>query len=488
MASHPSHVHFLRHYLHGDPHAGYKCLKEMHTGGITARVTRLSLKGKAGGRPASPPHADVLAIAPAAFHSVVKHHTEVARQKRKQPDEHPEEIIKATRPTRRAHVQYDAAVVVAAVAAKGTQQRDIATSDKGDWKRVTTTWSPRFDNVQVDLQMPLGGGAFGSVYVARVLPKGTAPTKLVYKTIKEVADVQEDTMYMRALKLFDSNETPAQYSCKATREFLTKQRVANSLFPASERGFPLPVILATGNDPGDEMSSFKGMLMERYDCDLVKWSDEVGGPTTAKYTPLLARDLMLALWYIHDKRYIHGDVRRANVCVRKTPRGPQFVLVDLGLALHFSKQPPFVLPDPSKGDEVLSWDAVVEEYSLERLMNLSEGPHSDLESLTWLLVRVASNKPLPWYGTQKQVPSTTLLKLRDKYSGGRIAATHLEHGMPPAKATTAANNIMHQAFPGSSSDAFPWLTQLLSTMLQTPHNVQSIDFRSMLAALPIAGL
>lgn len=72
--------------------------------------------------------------------------------------------------------------------------------------------------------------------------------------------------------------------------------------------------------------------------DLFSYIDSHGGQLTDWHSRVIARQIVLALQYMHSESIVHRDIKPENVLVMQTDFGGRVVLTDFGFANYISQK------------------------------------------------------------------------------------------------------------------------------------------------------
>ncbi|XP_012936158.1 serine/threonine-protein kinase VRK1 [Aplysia californica] len=157
---------------------------------------------------------------------------------------------------------------------------------------------------------------------------------------------------------------------------------------------PVPPFLGTGSHM--YMSNeYRFLVMPRYGTDLQKLLDQAGGTFPAQVVFAVGLRILDALQYIHEKEYVHADVKAANI-LQGYHQGKiltnQVYLVDFGLAYRYTVGE---VHKEYKEDPRKAHDGTIEFTSRDAHKGVAPSRRADMEILGYCLLQWLCGK-LPW--------------------------------------------------------------------------------------------
>ncbi|XP_033105041.1 serine/threonine-protein kinase VRK1-like [Anneissia japonica] len=225
----------------------------------------------------------------------------------------------------------------------------------------------------------IGQGGFGYIYLA----SDNVNTK-----------VKADAEYV--LKIEPQGNGPLfvelHFYQRAAKEDMLEQYQKSQNLPY----LGVPKFISTGLHETNNMK-YRFMVMQRFGEDLYKKLQATNQKFTPKVTYMLAKRILTTLEYLHDKGYIHADIKAANLMMGYGPKASnQVFLVDYGLAYRY-------LPDgehkPYKEDPRKAHDGTLEYTSCDAHKGVVPSRRADIEILGYNILHWLSGT-LPWQGTQ----------------------------------------------------------------------------------------
>lgn len=245
---------------------------------------------------------------------------------------------------------------LAAALPEGEVLRD---SIKGEWK----------------LGKPIGSGGFGLIYLADRNSTASVPMNAPY-----------------VMKLEPHSNGPLFcelhfYQRAAKAEYIEQWVKAKKL---KSLGVPKYVCSGTYERKG---TKYRFMVMERYDTDLQKLFEQNGKCFPEGTVYMLAIKLLNALEYLHEKEYVHADIKGSNLMAGYAKgKADEVYLVDYGLATRYMTQGEH---KEYKEDPRKAHDGTIEFTSRDAHKGVAPSRRGDLEILGYCLLQWLCGG-LPW--------------------------------------------------------------------------------------------
>lgn len=172
----------------------------------------------------------------------------------------------------------------------------------------------------------------------------------------------------------------------------------------------VPVYVGSGSFENDG-AKYRFMVMDRYGTDVEKIykNNEFHFPEKTVFS--LALRILDALEYIHEKEYVHADIKSSNLMMGHNKDKNKVYLLDYGLAYRYLPNGTHV---PYKEDPKRRHDGTIEYTSRDAHLGCAPSRRGDLEILGYCMVQWLCRK-LPW--ENKLTDQEYVMKEKIKYMG-----------------------------------------------------------------------
>ena len=191
-----------------------------------------------------------------------------------------------------------------------------------------------------------------------------------------------------------NNTTEGQKAKKNCEEFAKHHQLIMMKLGADQAGTGALVKPIVFGRPSDSLTFVKvypwvveGMILDQN--QVIKWS--------VNEKVIFIRTLCLAIWELHSRGIVHGDIKRENVIVVMMPIGPVARLIDFDDS-YLSSDPPISFENLFVGTTEFTpeWKNLEDPTHSPKNMSMTLGLHTDIFQLSVMLNKVFSENDIDW--------------------------------------------------------------------------------------------
>ena len=236
------------------------------------------------------------------------------------------------------------------------------------------------------LKQKIGGGSFGDIWLAENLKDGESV----------------------AVKLEHPGARLPQLDFEST------------VYSILEGGVNIPKMIDHGND-----SKIEFLTMELLGPSLESLFQKCNRKFSLKTVLMLADRMIASLEYMHNRHFIHRDVKPDNFAIGGGAKHTCLYLFDFGLSKKY-RDPSTLAHIPYCSEKALTGTARY--ASIKALRGVEQSRRDDMESLGYVFVYFLKGS-LPWMGLQAKESNQKHLKILQVKSSTTVA--DLCRGLPP---------------------------------------------------------